>query len=49
MKNYIKPEMELSIIELNQNIASAAGLQDWLESEGAEYTNVNITHYELIS
>jgi len=49
MKNYIKPNMELSKIELNQNIASVAGLQDWLESEGAEYTNVNITHYELYS
>ncbi len=49
MKNYIKPNMELSKIELNQNIASTAGLQDWLDNEGAEYNNVNITHYELYS
>ena len=49
MKNYIKPDMNLSRIESEQNIASYKGLASWLETEGAEYREVNITHYELYS
>jgi len=48
MKNYIKPNMDLSKIELNQNIAS--GLGEWLETpEGLAYTGVQITEYQLYS
>lgn len=48
MKNYIKPNMDISKIELNQNIAS--GLTEWLETpEGKLYSEVGITHYDLCS
>ncbi len=44
MKNYIKPNMDLSKIELNQNIAS---LSAWLEAHGSEYGEVGITEYDF--
>ncbi len=43
MKNYIKPNMDISKIESKQNIASLA---TWLESNCA-YEGVAITHYDL--
>lgn len=50
MKNYIKPNMDLSKIELNQNIASTSGLSNWLASqEGLAYKDVIITEYQLYS
>ena len=46
MKNYIKPNMDLSKIELNQNIAS--GLAQWLETDdGKAYNGVGISEYDL--
>ena len=50
MRNYVKPDMDLSRIELIENIASKAGLADWLESaEGLDYADVRITEYEFYS
>ncbi len=44
MKNYIKPNMDISKIESKQNIASLA---TWVEAYGKEYEGVGITHYDL--
>lgn len=43
MKNYIKPNMDISKIESKESIASLA---NWLESN-SDYEGVAITHYDL--
>lgn len=47
MKEYIKPCFETKGV-LTNNIASS-GLQDWLNGAGADYANVDIVTYELVS
>ena len=45
MKNYIKPELNLSEVKV-ENIAS---LTDWLANNAQEYEGVGITTYILAS
>ena len=45
MKNYLKPELNLSEVKV-ENIAS---LTDWLATDGSEYADVSITTYIIAS
>ena len=46
MKNYVKPNLNLVNVSVNENIAS---LNTWLQSNGLEEYEATITTYEYNS
>ena len=47
MKNYQKPQIDITVMLNKENISS--GLTNWLEGAGSEYSNAGITTYVIES
>ena len=46
MKNYQKPQIDIRVLQINEEISSLAA---WLEDAGAEYQDAGITTYVVVS